>query len=231
MKWSIPIKKLRKEMKLSQADFAGKLDVSSSSIGRWEKGKNEPNAKAVSVLTKLCNQYAIPYEEDLFSDCLRRLKRRTLIRQAFTDCSYKNFLLKNKKLNNTKLSNQCNSELATYGDAVLKLAFCDILWGVEHLTQEKQKYESDKNLVEVIGKRYDIIKCLKVDQNDPNMPKDYVWHGQGQKDRSHKRIATCLEALIGAIFKIDRDIEEIIEIARFWKKITDEALTQKNGKE
>ena len=231
MKWSIPIKKLRKEMKLSQADFAGKLDVSSSSIGRWEKGKNEPNAKAVSVLTKLCNQYAIPYEEDLFSDCLRRLKRRSLIRQAFTDCSYKNFLLKNKKLNNTKLPIQCNSELATYGDAVLKLAFCDVLYGVDYLTQEKENYESDKNLVEVIGKRYDIIKCLKVDREDPNMPKDYVWHGRGQKDRSHKRIATCLEALIGAIFLIDRDIEEIIEIARFWKRITDEALTQKNGKE
>ena len=229
MKWSIPIKKLRKEMKLSQADFAGRLDVSSSSIGRWEKGKNEPNAKAVSVLTKLCNQYAIPYEEDLFSDCLRRLKRRSLIRQAFTDCSYKNFLLKNKKLNNTKLSIQCNSELATYGDAVLKLAFCDVLYGVDRLTIQKEKCESDKNLVEVIGKRYDIIKCLKVDRDDSNMPKDYVW--RGQKDQSHKRIATCLEALIGAIFMIDRDIEEIIEIARFWKRITDEALTQKNGKE
>ncbi len=38
MKWSIPIKKLRKEMKLSQADFARELGVSSSSIGRWEKG-------------------------------------------------------------------------------------------------------------------------------------------------------------------------------------------------
>lgn len=228
MKWSIPIKKLRKEMKLSQAGFARELDVSSSSIGRWEKGESEPNAKAKSVLTELCNQYAMPYggEEDLFSDCLRRLEQRPLILLAFTDCSYNNFLLKNKKS-----SIECNSELATYGDAVLKLAFCDVLRGVKHLTKEKQKYESDKNLVEVIGKRYDIIKCLKVDRDDPNMPKDYVWHGQGQKDRSHKRIATCLEALIGAIFLIDRDIEEIIEIARFWKKITDEALTQKNGKE
>lgn len=226
MKWSIPIKKLRKEMKLSQADFAGKLDVSSSSIGRWEKGKNEPNAKAVSILTKLCNQYAIPYEQDLFSDCLRRLKRRALIHRALIDRSYKSYLLRQKSL-----AIQCNSDLATYGDAVLKLAFCDILWGVEHLTKEKEKYESDKNLVEVIGKRYDIIKCLKADREDPNMPKDYVWHGQGQKDRSHKRIATCLEALIGAIFLIDKDIEEIIEIARFWKKITDEALAQKNGKE
>lgn len=227
MKWSIPIKKLRKEMKLTQNDFARELGVSSRSIGRWEKGKGEPNEKTISILTKLCNQYVIPYEEDLFSDCLRRLKRKHLIHRAFTDRSYINFLS-----NNTKPSISCNSDLATYGDAVLKLAFCDILYdSVEQLTNEKKKYESDKNLVEVIGKRYDIIKCLKVDQNDPNMPKDYVWHGQGQKDRSHKRIATCLEALIGAIFKIDRDIEEIIEIARFWKKITDEALTQKNGKE
>lgn len=228
MKWGISIKKLRNEMKLSQADFARELGVSSSSIGRWEKGKSEPNAKARSVLTKLCNQYAIPYrdEEDLFSDCLRRLEQEPLILRAFTDRSYNSYLLKNK------LSQvPYNSELATYGDAVLKLAFCDILWEVKHLTQEKQKYESDKNLVEVIGKRYNIIRHLKVDGDDSNMPKDYVWRGDGQEDRSHKRIATCLEALIGAIFMIDRDIEEIIEIARFWKGITDEALTQKNRKE
>ncbi len=226
MKWGISIKKLRNEMKLSQADFARELGVSSSSIGRWEKGKSEPNAKARSVLTKLCNQYAIPYrdEEDLFSDCLRRLEQEPLILRAFTDRSYNSYLLKNKLP-----QVPYNSESATYGDAVLKLAFCDILWEVKHLTQEKQKYESDKNLVEVIGKRYDIIKCLKVDRDNPSMPKDYVWCGQ--KDQSHKRIATCLEALIGAIFMIDRDIEEIIEIARFWKGITDEALTQKNRKE
>ena len=37
MKWGISIKKLRNEMKLSQADFARELGVSSSSIGRWEK--------------------------------------------------------------------------------------------------------------------------------------------------------------------------------------------------
>ena len=160
----------------------------------------------------------------MFSDCLRRLEQEPLILRAFTDRSYNSYLLKNKLP-----QVPYNSESATYGDAVLKLAFCDILWEVKHLTQEKQKYESDKNLVEVIGKRYDIIKCLKVDRDNPSMPKDYVWCGQ--KDQSHKRIATCLEALIGAIFMIDRDIEEIIEIARFWKGITDEALTQKNRKE
>ena len=216
-------------MKLSQTDFARELSVSSSSIGRWEKGKGEPNAKAISVLTKLCNQHRIPFrdEDDLFLDCLERLKDDPLMVRALTDRSYKSYLLRHESL-----AIQCNSDLATYGDAVLKLAFCDVLYdSAEQLTNEKKKYESDKNLVEVIGKRYDIIKCLKVDRDNPSMPKDYVWHGQGQKDRSHKRIATCLEALIGAIFKIDRDIEEIIEIARFWKKITDEALTQKNGKE
>lgn len=228
MKWSIPIKKLRKEMKLTQNGFAKELDVSSSSIGRWEKGKGKPNEKTISILTKLCNRFRIPFrdEDDLFLDCLERLKDDPLMVRALTDRSYKSYLLRHKSL-----AIQCNSDLATYGDAVLKLAFCDVLYGVDRLTIQKEKYESDKNLVEVIGKRYDIIKCLKVDQNDSNMPNDYVWHGRGQKDRSHKRIATCLEALIGAIFLIDRDIEEIIEIARFWKKITDEALTQKNGKE
>ncbi len=224
MKWGISIKKLRNEMKLSQADFARKLGVSSSSIGRWEKGESEPNAKAKSVLTKLCNQHKIPFrdEDDLFFDCLERLKDHPLMVQALTDRSRNNYL---GKRHLPLVPN--NVELATYGDAVLKLAFCDVLYGVEHLTIEKEKYESDKNYVEVIGKRYDILRRMKCDSEDYYMPKTYIMH---KKDMNHKRIATCVEAIAAAIFMIDRDIEEIIEIARFWKGITDEALTQKIGK-
>ena len=120
MKWSISIKKLRNEMILSQADFARELGVSSSSIGRWEKGESKPNAKAISVLTKLCNQHRIPFrdEDDLFLDCLERLKDHPLMIRALTDRSRNNYL---RKRNLPHVLN--NVELATYGDAVLKLAF------------------------------------------------------------------------------------------------------------
>lgn len=226
MKWSIPIKKLRKEMKLTQNVFARELGVSSSSIGRWEKGKGEPNEKTISILTKLCNEHRVPFrdEDDLFLDCLERLKDHPLMVQALTDRSRNNYLGKHHL---PSVPN--NVELATYGDAVLKLAFCDVLYdSVDHLTIEKEKYESDKNYVEVIGKRYDILRRMKYDSEDCYMPKTYIMH---KKDINHKRIATCVEAIAAAIFLIDRDIEEIIEIARFWKRITDEALTQENGKE
>lgn len=225
MKWSIPIKKLRKEMKLTQNDFARELGVSSRSVIRWEKGKGEPNKKTISILTKLCNQHRIPFrdEDDLFLDCLERLKDHPLMIRALTDRSRNNYL---RKRHLSPVPN--NVELATYGDAVLKLAFCDVLYGVDHLTIEKEKYESDKNYVEVIGKRYDILRRMKYDSEDNYMPKTYIMH---KRDMNHKRIATCVEAIAAAIFMIDRDIDEIIEIARFWKRITDEALTQKNGKE
>lgn len=225
MKWSIPIKKLRKEMKLTQNDFARELGVSSRSVIRWEKGKGEPNKKTISILTKLCNQHRILFrdEDDLFLDCLERLKDHPLMIRALTDRSRNNYLRKRHLL---PVPN--NVELATYGDAVLKLAFCDVLYGVDHLTIEKEKYESDKNYVEVIGKRYDILRRMKYDSEDNYMPKTYIMH---KRDMNHKRIATCVEAIAAAIFMIDRDIDEIIEIARFWKRITDEALTQKNGKE
>lgn len=225
MKWSIPIKKLRKEMKLTQNDFARELGVSSRSVIRWEKGKGKPNEKTISILTKLCNQNRIPFrdEDDLFLDCLERLKDHPLMVQALTDRSRNNYL---GKRHLPLVPN--NVELATYGDAVLKFAFCDVLYGVDHLTIEKEKYESDKNYVEVIGKRYEILRRMKYDSEDYYMPKTYIMH---KKDMNHKRIATCVEAIAAAIFMIDRDIEEIIEIARFWKRITDEALTQKNRKE
>lgn len=136
---------------------------------------------------------------------------------ALTDKSYKKVYTKeyHKELAETKV----NTELATYGDAVLKLALCEILWGtrIEILTEEKKKYESDEVLVSVIGKRYDILTLLRFDKDDAKMPKDYDY-----KDNKHKYIATAIEACLGAMY-MDESVcwQDIIEIIKEWKCLID----------
>ncbi len=63
---------------------------------------------------------------------------------------------------------------------------------------------------------------MKLDSDNDYMPKDYCWNSNAKhEDSPHKRIATCIEAIIGAIYKQDKDMDEIIQIARNWKEYID----------
>ncbi len=126
-----------------------------------------------------------------------------------------------------------NVTLATYGDAVLKLALCEILLDrFEELTIEKAKYESDVTLVR-IAKHYDLIRYLDFDRTDRMIPQDYNCRrlepsfGQSKKERIRKHnrqrkyIATAVEAVLGAMYKDHRDIGEIIGVVRGWIALLD----------
>ena len=139
--------------------------------------------------------------------------------RALTDKSHKNISTRENK---KPLEEKDNRELATYGDAVLKLALCQILWnkGVSRLTKEKEKYESDKVLVEVIAKKYKILNYLAYDETDDKKPKDYEYQGD-----IHKYIATAIEACLGAMY-MDTAVSwnDIIEIVTEWKRIIDDSM-------
>lgn len=142
--------------------------------------------------------------------------------RALTDNSYKKVYQNKygKELSNTKV----NTDLATYGDAVLKLALCQILWNekVDKLTECKKNYESDEILVKVIAERYQILDYLRFDKNDKNIPKNYNY----QKEK-HKYIATAIEACLGAMY-IDKKVSwlDIIEIVKEWKRIIDDCINR-----
>ncbi len=53
------IKKLRKEMVLSQVEFAELLGVSFASVNRWEQGHHEPTIKIKRKLKGLFKEYNI----------------------------------------------------------------------------------------------------------------------------------------------------------------------------
>ena len=136
--------------------------------------------------------------------------------RALIDKSHKNVSTRENK---APLEECDNTELATYGYAVLKLALCEILWknrtGV--LTEEKKKYEKDEVLVKIIAKHYDILQYLHFDKADKNKPKDYNYQKNG-----YKYIATAIEACLGAMY-MDKNSSwcDIIEIVEEWKKLID----------
>lgn len=91
--------------------------------------------------------------------------RTGLQKQALIDTSYKN-------IDHSLSDDDTNFELATYGDAVLKLALCKIYRdrknaGIkfsDNLSKWKEKHESDEVLVQVIAKHYNLLDFLKYDK-------------------------------------------------------------------
>ena len=114
-----------------------------------------------------------------------------------------------------------NTELATYGDALLKFTLCELfLDRVNKLSAVKQNYESDVALVGV-AERYDLLRYLHFDRADRRIPQDYEVRpvpldcppDEERRLRAdnekHKYIATAVEALLGAMYHAHADMDEI----------------------
>lgn len=218
MNYSTAIKTIRNKLNLSQMEMADMLKVSFATINRWENGHHQPTIKAKRKLDSLMKEHDIHLssKEDYFEYCLKHKEEYPLIERALTDTSYSEFEKAQKK---TITPN--NEILATYGDAVLKLAFCEVLYDDKELSVHKANYECDKSLV-LIGEKYNILKYMKMNDKENNLPKDYKWSpNKKNEDKSHKHIATCIEAIIGAIYHQNKDMEEIVQIARCWKEYID----------
>lgn len=114
--------------------------------------------------------------EELLKD-----SKTDLQKQALTDTSYKN-------IDHSLSDDDTNAELATYGDAVLKLALCKIyreykengLRFSENLSDWKKKYESDKVLVQVIAQHYRLLNFLEFDRDDKKKPNDYKYNDENE---------------------------------------------------
>lgn len=59
MTYSEAIKELRKQLILSQTEFAELLGVSFQSINRWERGKHEPTIKVKRKLMPFFKEHGI----------------------------------------------------------------------------------------------------------------------------------------------------------------------------
>ena len=161
--------------------------------------------------------------QDKFSEYLND-KSQSKRQKALTANSYKNE-------DHSLEASDTNCELGTYGDALLKCAFCKILFDkhVSNITVEKKKYESDKVLVEIIAQHYELLEYIRFDENDNNIPQDYHYRESSKKgkDSPSKYIATAVEALIAAIYlDNNEDFSLVVKIAEHWKTLIDDSYKQ-----
>ena len=57
------VKAARYKLFLSQQAMADKLNVSFSTVNRWERGHAEPNFKAQAEFDDLCKKHGIAFDE------------------------------------------------------------------------------------------------------------------------------------------------------------------------
>jgi dsRNA-specific ribonuclease len=159
--------------------------------------------------------------QDKFDEYLRDQEQPTR-KKALIAKSYKNE-------KHSLQDKDTNGDLSTYGDALLKCAFCKILLedGAENITEKKKAYESDKVLVEIVARHYELLNYLHFDKNDDKIPKDYDYKDSLKKgkDSPSKYIATAVEALIAAFYlDNNEDFSVVVEIAKHWIELIDSAL-------
>lgn len=153
--------------------------------------------------------------EDIFLEWLKKKDSSSWVKRALTDSSYKKaFQQKNRE----QYSNRTNTDLATYGDAIIKLCYTEILLDKsDKLSEEKSHYESDKYLVKYVAKHYDLLKYIRKDVEDENLPNEYDYeNNESENNNRHKYIATAVEAMIGAIYKEKQDLESLKLLLKSW---------------
>lgn len=162
---------------------------------------------------------------DLFKYWLDKKKESKWVKLALTDGSY-------REKPDVPQDYPVNTELATYGDAIIKFCYAEILFEKDcrELSEKIKVFITDERFVTVIAKHYEILKpgLIDYDDDDPNIKKhfsDYSYEkprktaGKVKKKSPDKRKATVVEAMIGAIYKETHDLEEITKLLDAWRQL------------
>ncbi len=162
---------------------------------------------------------------DIFETWLKR-KDSIWIKRALTDSSYNSYRCRGVRHNDPRYEElhtplPVNTDLATYGDGVIKLCYLELMLdNEEQLTVAKSKVESDEYLVNVVARHYDLLSYINKDKDDDKLPDSYDYiKFKGTNKNPCKYIATAVEAVIGAIYKETKDLNAIIELLKSWRQL------------
>lgn len=167
---------------------------------------------------------------DKFEEYLNKKENEYNIKLALTDTTAvtlkKSGINKKNKEFEAVNSQECNKQLSTLGDSIIKFYLCSYFYGkTKNISEKKKYYETDEFLVSVIAKHYNLLN--KLDYDSTKKPNDYNYikcgktsTGKNKKSHNdHKFIATAVEAMIGAIYLINEDdnwFDEISTILKEW---------------
>ena len=166
-------------------------------------------------------------EIDLFEYWLDKEDSSNLILKALIDKSYKVIY---REMNKCEMEDfSANFEMATFGDSILKMGLMKILneKGIKKPTEVKKKYESNEALVKYIAPHYNILDKIKYNKdkimiNNYDYDSNYIYYKNGKKKGNRcKFIATCVEALLAAIYLETNDMDVILKIINRWVEIID----------
>lgn len=159
---------------------------------------------------------------DTFKTWLQNKNKISLIERALTDTSYNNYRSKGVKKSNPNFEEfhkplPVNTDLATYGDAIIKMIYCEKYLDIsKQLSKKIENYTTDSFFVNNVARYYKVLDYLKYDKDDIKKKKDYNYEGES-KDNPRKYIATAIEAMIAAIYIITKEnsqfnvVKEILE--------------------
>ena len=170
---------------------------------------------------------------DKFEEYLNKKENEYYIKLALTDTTAvtlkKSGINKKNKEFEAVNSQESNKQLSTLGDSIIKFYLCSYFYEKgENISEKKKYYETDEFLVSVIAKHYNLLN--KLDYDSTKKPNDYNYikcgktsTGKNKKSHNdHKFIATAVEAMIGAIYLINKDddwYKEISIILKEWMTI------------
>lgn len=70
-----------------------------------------------------------------------------------------------------------------------------------------------------VAEHYNLLKHIIKDKKDPNLPNDYNYENNASENKNrHKYIATAVEAMIGAIYKEELDLESLKLLLKSWMR-------------
>lgn len=148
-------------------------------------------------------KYYEPILEDLF---IKHLKSdNNYILQALIDSSYTDNAQNNRKYD-------CNFDMANAGDKLLKFVLNDYLFelyneSMVELTYRENFYLTDKQLIEIIAKKYNLLDYIKCsDEVRKNASYSYT--------ENNIFIVKAVKAVLYAIFLKTRNYNEIMHIVR-----------------
>ncbi len=143
---------------------------------------------------------------DIFEKAIKKQVKLKYLNIALRDKSY---VTKYYEIYKKALLMPTNKKLSTYGDCILNWACVILFIKLNKPGAEIAKYRSNKFLVEVVAKYYDLDKyILKIDKKEAN---NYIYI-----EKKNKYLADAIEAIIAVIFINHKNINEVVELLNFW---------------
>jgi type I restriction enzyme M protein len=222
------IKQLRKKLDLSQEEFAKKINVSFTTLNRWENGKIEPRDKAKKVILKLIEDLELDPDQIEDSTDAGSMKRRKRIS--------KEDVLSTKSMEQMLWNAACSirgeKDAPKFKDYILPLVFIKRLSDVfdDEVARLVEKYNDEETALSIIEADHSIVRFY--------LPPETRWgvvSGRTQfnwpKDKKPKTLGEQITTTMRAIVKENPKLSGVIDIVDYnetrngEREISDSALS------